>query len=588
MAEPKFSVVLIARNEAKKLQHLIKSLSEFQRRGGEIILVDTGSTDATPLLARGLGCTVFEVRDTFRTTLDAKTAYAINQQFIVNYEKFLVKTGDSFFDFAAARNYAASLARHDMIAMPDCDEVYTAFDIDRMDQLIAAGITQFEYDFVFSHDEQGRPDVSFMHSKFYNREVLKWTGCVHEVLTTQGSRKNESERLNASIIKLEHFQNPEQSRGQYMTGLAYDCFMNPDKDRNSHYLARELHWSDRPYSGIKEFKRHITMNGWAPERAQSAVFIGDTYAGLGSEELAVLSYQEALNIDATRREPWMKLAAHFWRKKDHARVAQYASAALTIDNHGYYMDRAHYYRENPHMMLYVALFHLNRKAEATEHWWKALNYSPESTQILADAQFFMDLPHVTIVVPTLDRPEKLAKLQALIKEHANYPNYEVRVMQDNIDKPRGVVAMVNEGVEKSFGTLPGLPAVVMFLTDDCEPLANFLIQAVLVYLKNPDHLVALNDGLWNGKLATHWLANKKEREWLPTRDFFHPSFRHHGCDNYLTAHFQKRSRYSYAPLSKIYHNHVHDECSEKAYMHDADDKALLKSLLASGNLTDPV
>ncbi len=581
MAEPKFSVVLIARNESKKLPHLIASLKEFQSRGGEVVLVDTGSKDGTPSVARELGCKVHEVGDKFRVSLNPTLACAINQEFIVNDEKPLVQDNDSFFDFAAARNFAAALAKNDMIAMPDCDEQYTAFDIDVLDSRIANGASHFEYDFVFSHDAQGRPDVQFTHCKFYDRTRLEWTGCVHEILRGRKGAAPQCHRLNANIVKLEHFQNPEQSRGQYLTGLAYDCFMNPDKDRNSHYLARELIWSDRPRSAIKEFERHIAMNGWAPERAQSAVFIGDAHAHFGEDDKMILAYQRAINIDATRREPLMKLAAHYFRKKDAHRVALYASAALSIDFHGYYMDRAHYYREGTHMMLYWACYYLNKKQEGLIHWQLARKFAPDNTQVLGDAQYYLTLPKVTIVIPTLDRVEQCNRLQELIKAHANYPNYEVLVMYDNKEFPRGVVQQVNEGVAKANSDL------VMFLSDDCEPQPNFLIQAVLAYLAHPG-LVALNDGLWNGHLATHWLASKEMLCRIPGQQFFHRDFKHHGCDNFLTAVCKNAGLYSYAPLARINHNHVTDSCATLAYKHDAEDKATLKRLLEINNLTDPV
>jgi glycosyltransferase involved in cell wall biosynthesis len=54
-----WSVALIAKNEAKTLPRLMLSLHEFRERGGEIILVDTGSEDGTPIVAREYGCIVF-------------------------------------------------------------------------------------------------------------------------------------------------------------------------------------------------------------------------------------------------------------------------------------------------------------------------------------------------------------------------------------------------------------------------------------------------------------------------------------------------------------------------------------------------
>ena len=42
--EPRFSVVTIVRNEANRLPRLLASLAEFRERGGEVVVLDTGST----------------------------------------------------------------------------------------------------------------------------------------------------------------------------------------------------------------------------------------------------------------------------------------------------------------------------------------------------------------------------------------------------------------------------------------------------------------------------------------------------------------------------------------------------------------
>src|ERR1039458_5347050 len=127
--KPSFSVSLIAKNESKSLPRLMKSLEEFMRRGGECILLDTGSTDQTPELARKLGCKVFEVGEKFVFTVPQDLADKINTFFVVDNEKPVVKAGDKFFDYAAARNYSASLATNDYISVVDCDEFFTTLNI---------------------------------------------------------------------------------------------------------------------------------------------------------------------------------------------------------------------------------------------------------------------------------------------------------------------------------------------------------------------------------------------------------------------------------------------------------------------------
>ena len=171
---PNFSIILIARNEEVTLPRLVKSLKHYQELGGEIIIVDTGSTDNTAQVARDLGCIVEEVGDRFITIIDEEKAQQINERFIVDDEQPLVTIGDKLFDFASARNFAASLGKNDMIAMPDCDEIYTKFDVEKIEEAIKNGVEQLEYNFVFSHDQFGNEAIKFLHCKFYDRRKLSW------------------------------------------------------------------------------------------------------------------------------------------------------------------------------------------------------------------------------------------------------------------------------------------------------------------------------------------------------------------------------------------------------------------------------
>lgn len=386
--KPSFSVVLIARNEEKTLPRLVKSLAEFQARGGEIIVVDTGSTDGTAALAASLGCQVFAVGDTFLTKVSHQLANDVNVKFLVDNEAPILWPGETLFDYAAARNYAAFRASNEFVAMPDCDEQYTALNLDAIEREIAKGASQFEYNFVFAHDEFGNETIKFLHSKFYDRRKYRWVGVVHEVL--QGS--GPIHRFPESLIKLEHWQNPETNRTGYLRGLALDCFQNPDNDRNSHYFARELLYSGRYKSAIKEFERHVAMNRWPLEAGQSLTFIGDCYRYLGDEKKAVDYWHRSFLHTSSRREPLLRLAEFYWRKNEPQRVAAYASAALTISKSAnYYANNAADDTYLPHEMLYWAHWYLGNKAEAKTHWEKALAYSPQNKKFLHDARFFKEM-----------------------------------------------------------------------------------------------------------------------------------------------------------------------------------------------------
>lgn len=387
--KPKFSVVCIAKNEAKTIPKMMASLKDFMDRGGEVVLCDTGSTDGTPEIARSLGCTVTEVGEKFIKVLDEETAHKLNERFVVDGEEPIVKVGNRLFDFASARNYATSLAVNDMICTLDCDEAYSVFDIDKLNSLIDEGYQQFEYQFVYAHDFRGRPAVQFVQSKFFDRRVVKWTGVVHEVLS--GNAKIG--HLGTDIIFLEHWQQPQgEHRSNYLVGLALDCYENQDKDRQSHYLARELMWTGRPKSAIKEFERHIAMMGWPAERAQSMIFMGDCYGMLNKPDQQVKWYSLAFMTDPNRREALIKLA-YFYKKNNIPKaVIVFAEGALQIPWTDYYANDKAMYENIPHELLYWAYGWVGDIAKAKEHIMKALWWQPFHPQYINDTKFYFEYP----------------------------------------------------------------------------------------------------------------------------------------------------------------------------------------------------
>lgn len=551
MSKPLFSVCLIARNEAKTVPRLIKSLAEFTQRGGQIILVDTGSTDDTAQIARDLGCFVEEVGDRFRIFPTNEQVDAINARFVVDDEEPVLKYGESLFDFTNARNYAASLAPTDWIAMPDCDEIFTVFDIDRINEAICTpGVNQLEYNFVFAHDQFGKPSVKFRHSKFYDRKDLVWKGVVHEVLSGNSNRKF----LDEDVIYLEHFQNHETNRTGYLRGLALDCFLNQDNDRNSHYLARDLMWSGRYKSAIKEFKRHVAFNRWPAEAGQSMIFIGDCYKTLGDEAEAADWYHRAFLKESARREALTRLCQMYFEKNDYQKVACYAKAALEIPLQHFYANRMEDYEDRPHRYLYWALWYLGRQQEAKEHFDKAFSYKPLSSLYLREYQFFYDLPKVSILIPHLENESDTIRKEGLEKcvksiENLNYPKNLVETIIDD-DKTKTVPQKVKDMLEKATGQ------VIVYAANDTEFTPDSLIIAVIE--SKEKGLIAFNTGEVSpdrGNECEHFLIRKDLIAKLDNQEIFCTEFNHVGVDNYLRAQTEKLGEYKRSENAVMIHNH---------------------------------
>jgi len=264
-------------------------------------------------------------------------------------------------------------------------------DIEKINEIIKnPNLAHCEYNFIFAHDQWGRPAIEFTQSKMYNRKKMKWTGLVHEVLAPINEGGTVT-YLPQNIFKLDHWQLPGDKHS-YLVGLAVDCFENSDKDRNSHYFARECLWTGRPKTAIKEFKRHVEMKKWPSERAQSMIFIGDAYGMLNQPEEQIAWYNRAFYTDSSRREALIKMAAFYQHNDNFKATAAFASAALEIPFSPYYANNKSHYEQYPHELLYWAKGWSGDIPGAQKHILKALEYQPLNPKLLDETKFYFEYP----------------------------------------------------------------------------------------------------------------------------------------------------------------------------------------------------
>jgi glycosyltransferase involved in cell wall biosynthesis len=580
--KPKFSICVITKNEAKTLPKLFASLKYFKNRGGELVLLDTGSKDDTVNIAKGWGAKVVEVDDMFITTIYGELADRINQRFIIDGEKPVIKAGDKLFDFASARNYCATFASNDFIITLDADEAYTTFDIDRINQLIDDGYEQFEYSFVYAHNSLGKPAIEFVQCKAYDRRKMEWKCIVHEVISPKaGVTQIKKQLLDKSVIYLEHYQEQgKEHRGNYLVGLALDCYNNPDNDRNSHYFAREMFWQGRPKSAIKEFARHIDMNRWPTERAQSMIFTGDCYGALNQPDKQIEWYGKAFYSDPHRRESLIKTAEFYKHNNVPKAVAAFAAAAMEIPWADYYANNKSHYENIPHELMYWAKGWMGEVNSAKYHILKAMEYQPFNSLYIRDLRFYFKLPKVSIVIPTLGRQEGLIKCLASIKA-LNYPTELIETIVIEDEPQLGVPKRVKEGVERSTGDF------IVFAANDTELDPACLAHAALEFDKdNKLILLAFNtneilpDG---GNKCEHFMFRKAALD-LVDGEIFDTEFHHVGVDNLLWAKCERLGGAKRSNLAKMKHNHFTqgaemDKIYELGWSKKDEDRKLLKQKL---------
>lgn len=198
------SLCMIAKNEARNLQACLDSV-----RGvvDEIVLVDTGSSDATREIAARNGAKVLPF-------------------------------DFSFVDFAAARNHALEHASGEWIFVLDADEILDVSGAPTIRELIARDENCGYY--VARHN----PAVDYAVRIFPNRKDYRYRGRVHE--TIDAAILAGGGKLSRTDIRIDHHfaADPEARRRKnhwYIGILQEEIAANPGDDSRLDFLAAEYH-----------------------------------------------------------------------------------------------------------------------------------------------------------------------------------------------------------------------------------------------------------------------------------------------------------------------------------------------------------
>jgi hypothetical protein len=384
---PGFSVAIVARDEARTLPRLLASLGEVLRRGGEVLVLDTGSADGTAEVARRHGARAVEAGDRFASRLGASEAALIESRFAVDGEGPLVRPGERQFNFAAAREQAGALVRADHVLQVDASDDVLTLDVDFVDDAVREPEPpRLEYRLQSS-------GVSLYISRLYDRRRARWEGRVHESLWARdrapaGRPAPRTLRCTDAQFLVRHHWDARKPR-RYLAGLALDAIQHPEQPRWAHYLGRELHFQGWHRSAIPVLEAHAARpEAWLAERAASLCLSGLCFEALGVPTEAGARYRRAIALDATRREPFLRLAALCQARSDFDGVIAHATAALAVPRTSAFAEADANYGHVPHVLLYWALFWLGRRAEAREHWEAARRLAPDRPDVAAHARIF--------------------------------------------------------------------------------------------------------------------------------------------------------------------------------------------------------
>jgi glycosyltransferase involved in cell wall biosynthesis len=241
MSAPALSLCMIVKDEERDLR---RSLDSVRGLGAELIVVDTGSADATPEIAAGYGAQV------------------------IAFDFTIV-------DFAAARNHALERATGRWIMVLDADETLQPSSVPLIRDLTARDENAGYY-FQRLNREAGAeaPRTDYVVRLFPNRPSYRYRGRVHE--TIDASIRAGGGRLLRTAISIDHdfASDPDTRRRRnlwYIAILNEEIAADPADSSRLDFLAAEYHQLGMFDRAAEIAERIVAMR---PLDAQAHFFAG--------------------------------------------------------------------------------------------------------------------------------------------------------------------------------------------------------------------------------------------------------------------------------------------------------------------------
>ena len=350
----KVCVYAISKNESKFVNKWVDSMSEADK----IFVLDTGSTDNTVELLKNRGVIVEEkIIDPWR--------------------------------FDVARNLSLDMVDSDadICVCTDLDEIFKKGWREELEKYWEKDTTRANYIYNWSHDENGKPNITFYREKIHTRDNFKWIYPVHEVLECN----KEEKVITIDSIVLDHYPDNTKSRSSYLPLLELSYKENPNNDRTLHYLGREYMYSGYYDKSIDTLIKHLQIGTWKDERCASMRFIGRCYMQLKRYKEAEMWFKEAIKEAPHLRDPYVELAFLYYTLKDYNNVIYYIEEALKIKNHDkVYINEPFSYNETVYDLLSISLYNTDKKEEALKYIEKAIEINPNNERILNNKKIILN------------------------------------------------------------------------------------------------------------------------------------------------------------------------------------------------------
>ncbi len=295
MTKANVSVCIIVKNEPL-LEKCLQSIREYVE---EIVVVDTGSTDNTPEVAKRYA-NIFEV-----------------------YNECNDKGSGLIADFSKARQRSFDLATKDWVMWMDADD--TIINMEKLSALINEGnntvsssgldAVAFLFPYEYSYDASGQCTcLHYRERLFSNKNHFHWFGPVHEVaVPNDGARVN---LITRDDLVYKHGRQyspkmPEQGRNLRILRKYFEETGSKDA-RQMYYLGLECANASFTDEAIQHLTKYINISGWDDERAMACFKLIELYMVRGDWENVQKWAFKAITIQENWGEGYFALAKAFY------------------------------------------------------------------------------------------------------------------------------------------------------------------------------------------------------------------------------------------------------------------------------------
>ena len=350
------SLAMIIKNEQDYLSRCLEGVKDFV---DEIIIVDTGSTDSSKMIA----------------------AQYTDKIYDFNWCD----------DFAMARNFAFSKAKSKYIMWLDADDYISEENLFKLKNLrknlIKSDVDVYMMKYEIAFDNQGNSTFTYNRERLIKNDgTFAWEGVIHEVIAPHGKIENLD-------IAIKHLKDNKQSDPKRNLKIYRKLLKNGKQlnAREQYYYARELFYNKYYKRAIIAFKRFLKDDsGWVENKLGALEMLYYCYNALNDNKNILKTLYKSFEYDAPRAnflcfigDYFMKLNkfnnAIFWFKNALNCEKDYSSGAFINEE---------YYNIYPALQLCVCYDRLGQKRTAKDFNDYVLKINPNHKIALLNDEYF--------------------------------------------------------------------------------------------------------------------------------------------------------------------------------------------------------